>query len=80
MTVTHCPACGYLLEAATCLENRSPEPGDLSICYECTEILCFDFELRAVPATITDLMNTGEFKRRAIGQLQAAIRINKRPV
>lgn len=40
---TPCPICGYRLDAASSLEDASavPEPGDVTVCFECTTVLMF---------------------------------------
>jgi hypothetical protein len=40
-----CPACGTKLDAASSHDKISPEPGDISVCAECGEILEFDREM-----------------------------------
>jgi len=42
-----CPACSHVLDAATGLEDVThvPEPGDVTLCINCLELLEFDEKL-----------------------------------
>lgn len=57
LTPTKCPSCGYKLDAATCPDDESkrPQPGDLSVCFNCTAILSFDERLKPVTATEAEI-------------------------
>lgn len=46
-----CEHCGYLLDAATSVHHRRPEPGDLTICASCTGVLIFRDDLRPTKLT-----------------------------
>jgi hypothetical protein len=58
---SRCPQCSYKMTGATnCTGSGAPFPGDVSICLNCGQILCFqdDFTLRKVNAAeIADLMS-----------------------
>ena len=40
-----CPECGDKLDRATSPKGETPEPGDVSICFNCGTILVFDDKL-----------------------------------
>jgi hypothetical protein len=41
-----CPACGYSIDAATCIgQDAIPSPGDVTICARCCAWLSFDSEM-----------------------------------
>lgn len=53
---SECPFCGELLDAATPTENKNwrPEPGDISMCINCTSFLQFDEDLHLVGLTAAE--------------------------
>lgn len=44
--VSFCPTCGLKLDRAASLEGKNPEPGDISICIKCENIMVFDEMLK----------------------------------
>jgi hypothetical protein len=60
----YCPRCGYRLDAASAaMPGRSlPQEGDLTICMDCTHVMCFnaDLSLREVPQHEIDAMPLDE--------------------
>lgn len=44
-----CPSCGYHMDAASPEDDgdEAPGPGDVSVCFQCTEILIFDDEMHS---------------------------------
>ncbi len=41
-----CPSCGYKMEAATNATGKgTPAPGDISMCFGCTEVLTFNADM-----------------------------------
>jgi hypothetical protein len=58
---SRCPQCSYKMSGATnCTGSGAPLPGDVSICLNCGQLLCFQngFTLRKVNAAeIADLMS-----------------------
>lgn len=45
---SHCPACGYLMDAATPVDGGKdgPTPGDFSVCLNCGEMLVYEAGLK----------------------------------
>lgn len=46
-----CPICGYVLDAASPMPgNRrpTPQPGDITLCFGCGEVLWFDAQMKHV--------------------------------
>lgn len=51
-----CPKCGAVLNRATSInEEHTPEPGHLTICFNCIEICKFDMELKLMSLTRGEL-------------------------
>lgn len=55
-----CPNCGVLLDAADSIpeEGQTPEPGNVTICSECSRVLVFTEEMQfryAMPADLEAL-------------------------
>jgi len=48
MPTSICPICKSSLEAATSLKNEIPDPGDISVCLYCGNILKFNDDLELV--------------------------------
>jgi hypothetical protein len=49
-----CPGCGYVFELASAVNGNEvrPEPGDVTICFACADVLVFgpDMRTRAITA------------------------------
>ena len=78
-----CPACGYVFELASTVsgEEVKPQPGDVTICFGCADVLVFgpDMLTRAITADEraawpTDYRNAVELARLPIldGRFRAA--------
>jgi len=54
--LTPCPWCGYPLDRATPLEEggNAPEPGDLSLCFNCAQVLVVTEALGMRQATVEE--------------------------
>jgi hypothetical protein len=53
--LTRCPHCGHRLNACSTLgEDRPPNPGDLSVCMGCGQVVRFGpkLKLQRVPASV----------------------------
>jgi len=76
-----CPACGYVPREIAAVtpkaEARMPETGDISVCYNCTEVLVFDSPKTVRKATIADLMKLTDVDRQIIGVTQTHIMLWK---
>lgn len=62
-----CPECGYKLEMHSAVGggDPTPEPGAISICFQCAALLMFDEQLREVPISeqaVAELKETGQWK------------------
>ena len=52
LKMTPCPRCGKPLDAATCISSHdTPDPGDISICMYCAQLLEYDKGLMLIPLT-----------------------------
>ena len=70
-----CPACGYLIDAASALAGRgAPRPGDVSMCLSCGEVLMFDDALRSVVPPPWWLGGMPPRVRLTVTQMQTLIR------
>lgn len=83
---SQCPTCGYKVGAASvgadvCESNnpRHPQPGDLSICFKCGELLVFGRDLRLSLASINDVIDLDKKEFGIIEMHQAKIR-KERPM
>lgn len=73
-----CPACGYRVDAATCLsENHRPSPGDLSLCARCAELFVFESDMTLKRADLNDLLGLNAEEKQLIDRAQAVIRRHK---
>jgi hypothetical protein len=45
MPPSPCPRCGRILDGAMHLDNSTPDPGDITICIECSTLSVFDDKL-----------------------------------
>lgn len=54
---TKCPCCGHVMNAVTGAEgeSESPNPGDVSVCIECTSYLIFDHDLKLQVMTVDEV-------------------------
>ena len=73
-----CPACGATLDRASPLNGVDlPEPGALTVCSRCGELLCLDEELHHRPFTAekdTELMIKAPRELLILLEMQAAVR------
>jgi len=69
-----CPACGYHIDAATCVEgNYQPSPGDPTVCVACGAVLVFT-EARTLRATTAAEVATFPAEtRRLLTKVQQAV-------
>ena len=52
LPANRCPACKGLLDAATSLDDSDrPQPGDISVCFNCAAILEFDENMKLILAS-----------------------------
>jgi hypothetical protein len=51
-----CPTCGYQHRAAPNVAGFKPKPGDITICFNCAEVLEFDKDRNPIVATLAGLM------------------------
>jgi hypothetical protein len=73
----YCPGCNALIDHATSFDNNTPNPGDITICFYCAEILYFSEDM-SVDILPDVLLNEMDEKTRAyISQVQKAIIFNK---
>jgi hypothetical protein len=58
LPVNVCPTCGYEMEAATSLKDKSdrPEPGSFTLCLKCGEIFVFTDALTLRLVELNDLV------------------------
>jgi hypothetical protein len=52
-----CPSCGSELNAATGPAGLPPDPGDISVCYDCGEILTFNDDLTSRKLTAREMID-----------------------
>lgn len=56
----YCPECGTMLTAASIMEDLNseimPNPGDISICFECTSYLTYDKNLKLQRMSVDDIV------------------------
>lgn len=76
-----CPTCGYLMDAARCLSNKTarPKPGDFSVCLKCGEMLRFTDGLLLVVVELNDLLGMDKTTGDLMSRVQKLIR-HERPV
>jgi len=55
-----CPYCGYEVDSHTTVssEQTLPEKDDLSVCFNCANICKYDQDLKLIPFTEEDVLNT----------------------
>lgn len=55
-TPGHCPTCGYKFDASTIVEGsaRSIQPGDISLCMQCGEVLEYNATMQMVVSDYRD--------------------------
>lgn len=69
---SQCPRCHTKINAATCAEHLGdcgcrPEPGDLSLCYNCGEINVFDAKRDLmIPADLDSLLAEMDERERGL--------------
>lgn len=72
---SYCPACGRTVDAATgILEDARPTAGDLTVCWNCGEILRFRKDLTVEAAEPDELRGLDVANRRALLWTQRGIR------
>lgn len=71
-----CPTCGYVMNASSCADTdpRPPEPGDISLCLCCGELLVFDQEMLLRVPSIGEIMDFSPANYEMIERTQRAIR------
>jgi hypothetical protein len=78
---SHCPWCGYTIDAVTCLDERGnehdkmPQPGDLTVCVKCAHICAFADDLTLRTPTDTELEGMPTALMRLLSKVQAAVRL-----
>lgn len=74
-----CPSCGHLMDAAMCISKPAgrPEPGDLSLCLKCGEILVYADQLKLRTAELNDLMRLDKKRGRRLSRAQTLIRFKR---
>jgi hypothetical protein len=72
---TPCPSCQKVLDAVTATDHKDhkPSPGDLTVCFYCAALLCFDFFLDLQIAQPEDLKGITEEQTLTIAAARAAI-------
>jgi hypothetical protein len=71
-----CPACKYVNDRATSLEDESlvPKAGDLSVCLNCGEIMIFNDDLTTRSVTLNDLAELPPEIHAHLDRMQRAVR------
>ena len=71
-----CPHCGYELDAASNADgtDQQPEPGAISLCIKCQEILEFDEDLQLIAATEETLDSIDDETMATINDIRAMLR------
>jgi hypothetical protein len=73
-----CPQCAELLDGATAMgEDAVPEPGDISVCCYCAEILQFDAAMHLVKCPEEALAKLDTERRGNLDLAQLAIKARR---
>jgi hypothetical protein len=77
MPRSNCPMCHKSVDAATAAEGIlvRPNPGDISICFYCGEVLTFDPQMQLVPCDLNGMLALTEDQRQLVGLMQSRIRL-----
>jgi hypothetical protein len=80
LPVSHCPWCGYAMDAATNPNDGAtqPKPGDLSVCISCASVLVFNDDLTLRACSPAELAETSPDVMGRIERIQWAIRTTDR--
>lgn len=71
----HCPTCKTLLDSWTAMDDKSqPTPGDISVCFECAEVLEFTENLML---KIADADEIAECDFVQLGRAQKIVKARK---
>lgn len=80
MPETHCPCCEEMLDAVTSLDaDGAPEPGDVSLCAYCGEILQFDEDMQLTKVTEEVWNSLPLFSRSELIKVQGLVRSKRSP-
>ena len=73
-----CPMCKHRLNGYVCITSAGalPNPGDLSVCIECGQVLVFDEHLVHVLPSLTLLMRMSPDHEHLIEKMQALVRLH----
>lgn len=54
-----CPVCGYNIDSASAIDgvDAIPQPGDVSICFDCTSYLIFDENIKSRVLTVDEIVD-----------------------
>lgn len=76
LPVCTCPTCGYVMDSATCIEDKvaRPSSGDMSVCLKFGEILTFDETLAIQIPTLAQLMKLDSVTNNQLLRFQSHIR------
>lgn len=73
-----CPFCqhrsGVLCDAETNIPKTKPEPGDLTVCLQCSEVLEFQPDMTLAMASLSKLLQLDPQQHHQIENLQKQIR------
>jgi len=77
--IDHCPHCDERLGASTCIDSNpklQPGPGDLSLCYYCSEIMIHDEDNNPRKVVKEDLEELDEETLELLSTAQDQLRSN----
>jgi hypothetical protein len=73
-----CPMCKHRFNRSDCTTSAGalPNPGDLSVCIECGQVLVFDEHLVLVLPSLTRLMRMSPDHEHLIEKMQSLVRLH----